>query len=187
LNELKNFYSAASAVFAVMPGMTILLSNVGVPPNTSKVLFAGITESLGVITIMILWLNKQKFKTLTNRSVTRLCLISLSIFLIAICSYFFLFALLIVPVNNSEALYFPLWPAGELKESLQQFGSKAELIRQWGRDDVYKVIQSSSTIALQFTTLILLIIYQLIFVSLTFSFGILGIKSSGKKQVKSNK
>lgn len=79
-------------------------------------------------------------------------------------------------VDNSESLFFPLWANGELKTSLEKIGRRVELITEWGRDDVYKVIQSSSKIPLLITTLLFLLIYQLVFISLTFSFGILGIK-----------
>jgi hypothetical protein len=85
-----------------------------------------------------------------------------------------------VEVANSNAVFFPLWAEGELKNNLLKFGSRNELINQWGRDDVYKVIQSSSEVPLLITTLILLCIYQFIFISLTFAFGLLAIKSSTK-------
>jgi len=84
----------------------------------------------------------------------------------------------VVEVEGSDAVFFPLWTSGELKESLSKMGSREELINQWGRDDVYKVIQSSSKAPLLITTLLMLFIYQLAFLSLTFSFGLLGIKGS---------
>jgi hypothetical protein len=67
-------------------------------------------------------------------------------------------------------------------ENLKRFetyGSKYELVRQWGRDEVFRQIMQSSSFALLATTIIFLFIYQLIFVSLTFCFGLLGIASSG--------
>lgn len=176
LKKLSDFYSMASGVFAVIPGITILISNMGVPPDQSKTLFAATVEALGVLALLLLWINKKWVKQKSLATVTRMSIYAITVFLISLFLYLFLFGYLVVEADNSESLFFPLWASGELKTSLEQFASREELIREYGRDDVYKIIQSSSKIPLLITTLIFLVIYQLIFVSLTFSFGILGIK-----------
>lgn len=178
MNNLKTFFTTASGIFAVIPGLTILLTNVGVPPHSSRYLFAGVVEALGVLTLLILSLNKKRIRSFTNSEITKLCLFSTLIFLISLFTYLFIYWYLLVPVANSKPVFFPLWAEGELKEGLQLAGSKPALIERWGRDDVYKVIQQSSSTSLLITTLILLFLYQLIFVALTFSFGILGIKNA---------
>jgi hypothetical protein len=178
LKKLSDFYSLASGVFAVIPGITVLITNIGVPPDASKTLFSATIEALGVLTLMLLWLNRQWVEKHSLQSITMISLFSILVFLVSIFSYLFLFGYLVVDIGNTDPLFFPLWADGELKINLEKFGSRAELIRQWGRDDVYKVIQESSKVPLLLTTLFFLFIYQLIFVSLTFSFGILGIKSN---------
>jgi hypothetical protein len=155
-----------------------LISNVGVPPGASKTLFAATIEALGVLMLLILWLNKKWVMQLTMQKATRLAIIGAIVFLIALFGYLFLFGYYVEDVPDSNALFFPFWPAGELKTNLDSLGSRAELIHQWGRDDVYSIIQSSSKSALLATTLVFLFVYQLIFLALTFSFGILGIKAN---------
>ena len=178
MKKLSAFFSLASAVFAVVPGVAVLLSNVGVPPNASKNLFAATIEALGVITLMILWVNKEWIKQRSLATITKMSVFSIIIFIVSLFSYIFLYGYLVVEVPESEPLFFPLWAEGELKTNLAKLGSRGELVNQWGRDDVYKVIQNTSTTQLLITTLILLFIYQLLFVSLTLSFGLLGIKSN---------
>jgi hypothetical protein len=179
MEKLKSLFSTVSGIFAIIPGLSILISNVGVPPNTSKFLFAGTIESLGVLTLLLLWLNKEKIASWSVYTVTKLCVIAIIIFFISFVVYIFLFGWLVVPVDNADSLFFPLWANGELQKGLADYGgSKSELIRQWGRDDVYKVIQNSSTAPLLWTTILFLFIYQLIFVALTFAFGVLGTKHS---------
>jgi hypothetical protein len=173
-------FSLASGVFAVIPGITILLSDVGVPPNCSKALFGGIIEALGVLTLMLLWLNKNWINQSSVRKITRLSFAIIFVFVVSLFTYIFLYNYLVVEVANSKSIFFPLWTNGELRNNLVKFGSRNELINQWGRDDVYKVIQSSSHTPLLITTLIMLFIYQLTFLSLTFAFGLLGIKSSNE-------
>ena len=58
------------------------------------------------------------------------------------------------------------------------------MIEQLGRDDVAKLIRESSHTTLIVTTIILLAIHQLVFVSLTFSFGLLAIKGTNDKDEK---
>ncbi len=178
MKNLSKFFTAVSGVFAVLPGVGVLLSNIGVPPNISGALFGGVIEALGVLTLMLLWLNKDWIRNLSSRRVNIISLISIAGFIISLFSYLFLYNSLVLGNGISEPVYFPLWSNGELKDGLKMFKNGTELISQWGRDDVVTVIQSSSQNALLVTTIILLFIYQLIFVTLTFSFGLLGIRSS---------
>lgn len=184
MTNLKSFFTTASGVFAVIPGLGILLTNIGVPPDTSKYLFAGVIESLGVLTLLLISVNTPRLKKLDSKKTTTVTLAAICVFICALFAYLFMFDYLVIEVSGSQPLFFPLWPAGELKEGLTLAGSKVELIRQWGRDDVSKVISASSPVPLAITKLIFLFIYQLLFVALTFSFGILGvddkIKSKGK-------
>jgi hypothetical protein len=180
MKRVSVFLSLASGVFAVIPGIAVLTSNVGVPPNSSKALFGGVIEAMGVLTLMILWLNKSWITKNSVKSINKLSFISIFVFVVSLFTYIFLYNYLVVGVENSESLFFPLWSNGELKASILKFGSRNELIDQWGRDDVYKVIQSSSETPLLITTLIMLINYMLTFLSLTFTFGLLAIKSMDK-------
>lgn len=184
MKKVSNFLSVASGVFAVVPGIVILTSNVGVPPNSSKALFGGVIEALGVFTLMMLWLNRDWIKNSTLKKINRSAFISIIIFIVCLFTYIFLYNYLVLTVANSESLFFPLWSNGELNNGINRFGSRNELISQWGRDDVYKVIQSSSNVPLLVTTLIMLFLYQLTFVSLTFSFGLLEIKGSDEENDK---
>jgi hypothetical protein len=186
MKRVSAFLSLASGVFAVIPGIAVLTSNVGVPPNSSKALFGGVIEAIGVLTLMILWLNKSWIKKNSIKNINKLSFISVLVFVISLFTYIFLFNYLVVEVENSDSVFFPLWSNGELEANILKFGSRNELINQWGRDDVYKVIQSSSETPLLITTLILLFNYLLTFLSLTFSFGILAIKSIDKKEVLSD-
>lgn len=182
MRKVSTLFGLASGAFAVIPGITVLTKNIGVPPNASSALFAGTIETVGVLTLLIMWINKEHIAHLSAGRVTRLATCGLAVFFVSLLSYLFLFDYYVVEVPAAKSLFFPMWPAGELRADLQKFGSRTEVIHQWGRDDVYKEIQESSRTALIITTLIFLLVYQLIFASLTFSFGILGIKGSAEKK-----
>ncbi len=184
MKSLTIFFTVASGAFAVIPGLAILVSNVGVPPNSSNALFSAIIEALGVLTLMILWLNKGNIRKRTEVNVTKLAIGGILVFIICLFCYLFLFAYLIEEVPNSNSLFFPLWAQGDLKQNLEIFGSRSELITQFGRDDVAKLIKDTSNTSLILTTIILLAIYQLIFVSLTYAFGMLAVKSTSDEDEK---
>ena len=179
MKGLGEIYKAASAVFGILPGIAILLTNLGVPPDTSKLLFAGVIEALGVLTLLILWTNKEKISAISPSHITQYALWAGGLFLISLFCYLFLSGQYVVPVPFSNPLLFPIWPRGELMEGLAQYGSRSALIQNWGADDVRRVIQSSSSASLQLTSLVFLFNYLVLFISLTFAFGILGIKNSG--------
>lgn len=181
MKKVSDFLSIVSGVFAVIPGLVILTSKLGVPPNTSTALFGGVVEALGVFALLLLWLNKNWIKKTRIKTINRLSVICICIFILCLFSYIFLFNYLVVEVPDTDAVFFPLWANGELKTGIATAGGRNELIAQWGRDDVYKVIQASSKTPLLLTTLLLLLIYQLTFVSLTVSFGLPGIKGTINK------
>jgi hypothetical protein len=178
MNKLKTVFVTAAGVFAIIPGLTVLVSNIGVPPNTSKYIFSGTLESLGIFTLLILWLNKDHFNKYSKRAITRIGVLSILAFLLALATYIILFGYQVLNLPYQDSLFFPLWSSGKLQSGLETYGSKYELVSQWGRDEVFRQIQKSSSFALLATTIIFLFIYQLIFVSLTFCFGVLGIVSS---------
>ncbi len=167
-----------TAFFGLIPGISVMISQLGVPPGVSSGLFGAVIETLGVATLLILILNRKWIKEMSIKKMNVLVGISLFLFLASFSLYLYLIGYVVIQLPNSDPLYRPFWPQGELKKSLESASSFEALTQLWGRDDMDRVIQETSKPALLTTTIILLSIYQLIFVSLTFVFGILTIKNS---------
>ncbi|TRX47264.1 hypothetical protein FNH22_30210 [Fulvivirga sp. M361] len=184
MKELGNVFSGISATFALIPGMTILITKLGVPPGASQVVFGASIESVCALTLLMLWVNKQKIKRLPSQRITKYAVILGITFVLMFVSYLFLYGYYVEEIPHTADLLFPIWPNGELQEGLQMHGSHMKLVEAWGRDDVYKVIQSSSSLTIQLTVILFLLNYMGIFMSLTMGFGILGIKiaSATKKK-----
>ena len=108
MKKLSAFFSLASGVFAVVPGVAVLLSNVGVPPNVSKNLFAATIEALGVLTLMLLWVNNEWIKQRSLKTINKISVFSIGVFIISLFTYIFLFGYLVVEVPNSQPLFFPM-------------------------------------------------------------------------------
>ena len=181
MKQLGNVFSAISASFALIPGIAVLTTNLGVPPGASQVIFGASIESICVLILLALWVNRQKIKQLSIKSVTKYASILGVAFIVLFISYLFLYGYYVAEMPHTADLLFPIWSAGELAEGLKQYGSQIRLVEAWGRDDVYKVIQSSSPIGVQFTIIVFLLTYMGIFATLTAGFGILGIKVAKTK------
>ena len=175
MKKIGTILTAASGTFALVPGIAVLITEVGVPPGTSSVMYATVMESLGVLSLLILWLNKNKLQQLSVKSATRITILLAVSFFVFLIVYLQLFGFYVVSTPGSESLLFPLWPQGELASGLAKYDSKATLIREWGRDDVFNVIAESSNLALQWSKMVFLLVYVIMFTSLTLSFGILGV------------
>jgi hypothetical protein len=178
VKKWETVLKTTSGVFATIPGLAILITNIGVPPGCSKYLFAGIIESLGIFTLLILRLNSSYFIDKPTRIINRLALTSIFIFFISLLFYLFLTNEFVITYKNFTPVFFPFFPQGELKQALEKLGSKADVVREWGSGDLVGVIRSSSSLSLTFTMLIFLFVYQLMFVSLTFAFGLLSMRVS---------
>lgn len=178
MKKISIIFTTISVLFGTLPGIGVLTTALMVPPQTSLSLFAATVEATGILTLLMLWTNRDWIRQATFKKINFLAIIGALTFLITLSSYLYFSYCQIVEVTGSTPIFFPFFPEGELKEGLDKYNSAYKLIQSWGKDDVYKVILSSSQISLAYTKVIFLFIYQLIFVSLTFSFGILGIKTN---------
>ncbi len=175
MKKLGKIFSSISATFALLPGVTILITKLGVPPGASQVVFGAVIESVCVLVLLLLWVNRQRIRQWSFAQITKYTVILGVSFVFMFVSYLFLYGYYVEEVPYTEDLLFPVWSGGELKEGLQMYGSQLRLVEAWGRDDVFKVIQSSSSISIQLTIIIFLLNYLGIFATLTVGFGILGI------------
>ncbi len=182
MKELGKVFTSISASFALIPGMTILITELGVPPGASKIVFGTIIESVCLLILLTLWINKERIRQLTVSGITRNTIVISCLFVVLLATYFFLYGYYVEEIPHTGDLLFPVWSNGELAEGLQMYGNRMKLVETWGRDDVFKVIQSSSPVAVQVTITLFLLTYTGVFVTLTTGFGILGIKVTTMKQ-----
>lgn len=182
MKKVSDLFTLASGVFGVIPGLAILLTNIGVPPDESKELYGGIIEALGILTLLLLWLNKSRISKATEKTITKRALICVSVFLVMLFVYLFVYNYYVLKSGHSKPLFFPFWPQGELQYNIWKYGGRMQIIHAFGRDDVFNLIEESSKVPLIFTSLIFLLIYQAVFMSLTTAFGLLGIKISTRTE-----
>jgi hypothetical protein len=170
---MKKVFLAASAVFSSIPGLLVIASGLGTPPDY-KVLFGGVIEAFGVIALLILWINKNKIEDLPTPKVTKIAIALALGCILMLFTYVYLINQCVVTVDGRGTAYYPLYINGEIAESVNSAGSRRAAIERWGIDTVLEEINELPGYYLTITTIILLFIYQLIFTTLTITFGLLG-------------
>jgi|WetSurMetagenome_2_1015567.scaffolds.fasta_scaffold371903_1 hypothetical protein len=176
---MKKLFISASCVFGVIPGIAVIKSGLGAPPGYD-ILFGGIIETLGALSILVLWLNKNRIIKIALHKKNKIVYILGILSFLFIINYLFIFNHCVIRDENRGTLYFPLWTSGELSEMIEKQGTRQNVIIKYGIDSVRDAINKMSDTALTFTTVILLFFYQLIFTSLTIVFGILGLYQNRK-------
>lgn len=176
---MKKLYLAASGLFAAIPGLIILQTGLGTPPGDGyKMLFGGVIEAFGALTLLLLWVNRESIRRMEARRVTRWAVAALFVCFVSIALYIALFSLCVQKNEKWNAtVYFPLWLDGEIAQMVADKGGRNAAIDEYGPADVSETINRmpGGNIALSLTTVLHLLIYQLIFTSLAAAFGVLGI------------
>jgi hypothetical protein len=181
---MKKVFLAASGAFGSIPGITVLMTGLLVPPG-QNIIFGSIVEILGVLTILILWVNKGKIERWSQKRVTKWS-IGLGIgFVFCLVFYFLLFSEVVVKATDPiyadqpdslKTVFFPFWLTGDLAKRVEQEGSRIAVVNKYGPQPIRKAVDSmpNSSNYKAWTTAILVFLYQGVFTLLTVTFGILG-------------
>lgn len=173
---MKKLFLSVSGVFGVIPGVTILLSGLLVPPG-KKLLFGGVVEAFGALTLIILWVNKDKLAKFSSTKATKWSIVFGILFFIFLVIYLLLNSFCVVQheTETRGTVYYPLWTSGDLTEMVKEAEGRYAALDMYGRDAVIEETHKSE-ISLVLTTIILLFVYQAVFSTLTTAFGILGFR-----------
>jgi len=178
--NLKKFFMTIAAASGAIPGAAIIATGVGTPPE-SKILFGGVIEALGAISLLVLWVNRAKIKKLNPGKITKISAILALFFAACLVVYIVLLNVCVITFadtsdgQHDEAVYFPIWTSGDLSKMVFRAGSREAALHKYGPDGVHEAIRKMPSFALPVTTAILLVIYQGSFLFLTIAFGLLGI------------
>jgi hypothetical protein len=171
---MKKWFLAASGIFSTIPGLTIIASGLGVPPGY-KVLFGGVMEAFGVLSLLILWVNRTKIRKTSKASISRwatalglLCFLFISAYIVA-------YSYCVVTSGEREPVYYPLWLSGEAATKIAQRGGRLGAIEYYGSGGAQAIVDKMPGVALPLTTVLLLFLYQGVFTSLALTFGLLGV------------
>ena len=175
---MKKAFLTASAIFSSIPGLLVIATGLGTPPD-QKILFGGVIEAFGVITLLILWVNKARLSALPKKRVTKFA-IGLTVgCVLCLFAYIALFSHTVVNVEGRGEAYYPIYLTGEIEKTVNDNGSRKAAIVNEGIDEIREEIDKMPGFYLTLTTIILLLVYQLVFTTLTTTFGLLGLHTTG--------
>jgi hypothetical protein len=147
---------------------------IGVPPSYGQ-LFGGVVEAVGVLGVLLVWVNRLRVRGLKPEVITRMAVGLVGTFVVSTVLYLFLFQLCVIDHPEYGSFYFPLWPTGELAWMIRETGGRFEAIHRYGLFPVERAILNTPAALITATTVVLLVIYQAIFTSLAVCFAIVGI------------
>ena len=174
---MKKSFLSATGLFALVPGLTIMVKGLGTPPGYSY-LFGGVIEALGALSLLVLFVNVKAIKRMRASRVTQLALALAVWSLVSLIVYIGLLNFCVVGDAIRHTVYFPLWTTGDIAEMTSIAGSRYKALQENGFFAVYSAIRAmpNYSTAIAITSAVLIFFYQSIFTSLSIAFGILGLK-----------
>ena len=177
---MKKLFLTLSGIVGSIPGIAVWQSGLGTPPEMN-LLFGGVVQAFGTISLLLLWINRVKLKLLPKLQLTKLVIYLIVSCYILLLIYLWLFGLTVVKHNVRGTAYYPLWTSGEIAMMVESAdNSRYYAIEKYGIDAVKEAINKMPNAALALTTIVLLFIYQAIFSTLIIAFGVLGIQEESK-------
>ena len=175
----KIFYTA-TALLGTIPGLTVLVANLGVPPG-QKPLFGGVVEACGVFTLLTLWLYRKRLRQVAKFRMVRWTICSFLGFMVLLAVFLFMKdKCLIVSTKPHYAkygtVYFPLWLNGNLRKKVVNEGSRVAIVDKYGPQVIDEKIGKECSDARSITTIFLLAIFSGVFTLLTLAFGLFGFR-----------
>lgn len=170
---MQKFFVSISAIFAAVPGFAIMWQGIGIPPE-QNFLFGGVIETIGSLSLVLLWMNRAKIKKIKSNIILRFSILFAVLSICALVTYLFLYNLCVISHPTNHTVFFPLWTTGELNEMIANSGGRWAALDEYGWFGVYSEVQKSPSWILSLTVAILLFFYQSIFTGLTVAFGLVG-------------
>lgn len=171
---MKKMFLAASGLFSAVPGLAILASGVETPPGY-RVIFGGIVEAFGVLSLIALSMNESSIRKISTSKAIRLA-VGLGISsMICLVGYLTVFQFCVFHHPTHGSAYYPLWTGGHLADLIATAGGRYAALDRYGAYPIAKAVSEmpGHPFPLILTTTVLLLLYQAIFTTLATSFALL--------------
>jgi len=171
---MKKAIERIKYLFGLIPGIFIMITNLGVPPGQSKLLFGGLIEIFGAMTLWLLVIKKNKLKTLLESRHFNYSFLFAILSILFIVSYFFINSYFVKGKENHYVIYPIVITSDSLKNEIARYKYEG-LIDEYGRDEVEKFINDEEPFYASLTEIIFFLNYLFIFISIVITFGFYGI------------
>lgn len=172
---MKKLFGSAAAVFASIPGLTIMISEAGAPPSR-ELFFGAVIEAVCVLLLLSLWVKRQSIKEMDHSLVVKYSLSTGVAFFALLLTYVMLFQICVVEHHVRGIVYYPIKTSGDIANFIAQYGSRLAVIEGLGHSGAIVSLNKMANIQfwLGLTTAILLTLSTTAFACLTAAFALIG-------------
>ena len=171
---MRSILKGAAALFAVIPGISVLSSGAAAPPGYAK-LFGLFIEVVGIATLLLVFVNRKNWtKSSAAASTLGLCAGVAAILLLLV--YFGLFEHCVVKVEKRGTSYIPLWVSKDLDGKIKEYHDRKGLVEHFGEDGVYEMVLKEPDWELIATNTILIAVICASVAALVLCFGSLSLR-----------
>jgi hypothetical protein len=175
---MKLVFGTISAAFGAIPGLLAFMAGLGVPPGENK-LFGAVIESLGTLTLLILWGNRGRLKQIPLRALTKQAVVVGIAGLAFAVSYLVIYQICVVTCPLWDTVLFPLWLTGRLAWMVATQGGRSNALCHFATS-VYQETQNHP-ISLAVTLTLMIVIYAAVSTCLTVAFGLFAVRAASTR------
>lgn len=175
MKQLKQLLLALPAVFNVIPGLLVIKTGIGTPPDGMDGLFGGVIIAFGSFALLLLWTNKYRVQRYPAKKVNFAAIVLMIACLLLIFAYVGLYKVCVVSYAENAKCYYPLILFGDLARFVKEAGGRYDALQpdNAGPFQINKELQQpANVVSLHLTTVLLLLVYSGIFTCLTLAFGL---------------
>jgi hypothetical protein len=172
---MRKLFLAVSGLFSLIPGIAVMIKVLGSPPD-HNISFGAVIEVFGTLSLLVLFMNKPRIVDSPVVKITRWVILLAALSIITLVIYIALFNFCVVSVKDRGTVYYPVYTSGNVAIMIERAGSRSAAIERYGIDAVTEAVNEMPGIPIALTTILLLLVYLLIFTPLVLAFGFLGIR-----------
>jgi hypothetical protein len=170
---VKALFKGLSATLAAIPGLAIIVTGLGTPPGM-KALFGGIIEAFGGLTLLLVYTQRKRIDQWSARRIMRVGATLGAVALAALLVYIAAISTAVAGDDQRGKVYVPLIAIGDsLGDLFSVAGGRTAAVDKYGVAAVQEAVNLAPWYALPLTTAALVLLYQMLFASLSAAFGVL--------------
>ncbi|NVM65084.1 hypothetical protein FHW88_003388 [Mucilaginibacter sp. SG538B] len=173
--RIDNVLKWGRRTLTLIPGFSVIFTNLWLPKEISHSLVGGILEAVGIMTLIIFEINKKKSRSNKTKSNKNKAIGFLAAFLLVLFGYIGMYDSQVIYSSKYEiTILFPFWNNNELEFMIAKSQGTENAITNYGPEAVRMAIQRDAT-KISNTKIIFMLTYLCIFEMLIIAFSYIGI------------
>lgn len=176
---MKTLLQAAAGVFATIPGLAAIIKGVGAPTDWNlAVIFGALSTLCGSLILLLLYSNRDSLTKLSQRSATRLTVLSVGLGIVSLVAYLVLFNVSVVRSGPRNPVFVPFINSAEVDRKIAEHGGRVGALSFFGSGGLETLVDNEpyAGVRLGATAAVLLVPYLGFVAFFTVAFGLPGFR-----------